>query len=170
MSHPPRRSGPRVVAVVGPADAGDDLAAAAYSIGRGLAEAGVTVVTGGLGGVMAAACRGAAEAGGATVGLLPGTDAGDANPWVTVAVPTGLGEGRNLLVVRAASVVVAVGGSWGTLSEVALACRTGVPVVALHGWQLADPAGAPPDGGPLAVTTPDEAVHRALDALAALGD
>jgi hypothetical protein len=93
------------------------------------------------------------------VGLLPGTDRAAANRWVTVAIPTGLGELRNGLVVRAADAVVAVGGSWGTLSEVALALRTGVPVVALGFWEL--PA---PDGGPAVETASDpaDAARRAL--------
>lgn len=106
------------------------------------------VVTGGLGGVMAEACRGAASAGGVTVGLLPGLDPRDANPWVSVAVPTGLGELRNGLVVRAAGAVVAVGGGYGTLSEIALALKAGKPVVGIRSWEIpgvvavADAAGA----------------------------
>ena len=94
------------------------------------------MVTGGLGGVMAAACRGAVGAGGVTVGILPGAERRAANEWVTVAIPTGLGELRNGLVVRAADAVVAVGGAYGTLSEVALALKTGVPVIGLHTWAI----------------------------------
>jgi uncharacterized protein (TIGR00725 family) len=124
------------VAVVGPGDASPEDARDAEVIGRGIAEAGGVVVCGGLGGVMAAACRGAAEAGGMTVGILPGTDRAAANQWVRVALPTGLGELRNGLVVRAADVVVAVGGAYGTLSEVALALKTGVPVVGLRTWAI----------------------------------
>ena len=126
------------VAVVGPSSASDEQAAAAEQLGAALAERGHVVVCGGGGGVMAAAARGATRAGGIVVGLLPGDDraAGDAN--LTIAIPTGLGEMRNALVVRSADVVVAVGGSWGTLSEVALAVRTGVPVVALGSWHVMD--------------------------------
>ena len=113
----------------------------AEALGRGLAERGHVVVCGGLGGVMEAVARGAADAGGVVVGLLPGTDRADANPHVTVAIPTGLGELRNGLLVRSSDVVVSVGGSWGTLSEVALAVRTGVPVVAIRGWQVPAAAG-----------------------------
>jgi uncharacterized protein (TIGR00725 family) len=101
-----------------------------------VAEAGAIVVTGGLGGAMEAACRGAADAGGLTLGLLPGVDRADANPWVQVAVPTGLGELRNGVVVRTADVVVAIRGGWGTLSEVALARKLGRPVVGLGAWEL----------------------------------
>jgi uncharacterized protein (TIGR00725 family) len=129
------------VAVVGPSQASADELAAAHALGRGLAERGHVVLCGGHGGVMEAVARGAAEAGGVVVGLLPGTDRAEANPHVTVAIPTGLGEMRNALLVRSSDVVVSVGGSWGTLSEVALAVRTGVPVVALHSWLLpGDPA------------------------------
>ncbi|WP_421742470.1 TIGR00725 family protein [Cellulomonas sp.] len=132
------------VGVVGPSDAAPDELGAAESLGRGLAERGHVVVCGGLGGVMAAVSRGAAGAGGTVVGLLPGADRADANPDVTVAIPTGLGEMRNALLVRSSDVVVSVGGSWGTLSEVALAVRTGVPVVAIDGWRVPAPAEGPP--------------------------
>jgi uncharacterized protein (TIGR00725 family) len=141
------------VAVVGPGEASADELESAYAIGCGLASRGAVVVCGGLGGVMAAACRGASEAGGMTVGLLPGSERGDANAWVRVAIPTGLGELRNGLVVRAADALVAVGGAYGTLSEVALGLKTGVPVVGLGTWEL--------DGIERA-SGPAEAVERAL--------
>jgi uncharacterized protein (TIGR00725 family) len=124
------------VAVVGPGDASPAEVEAAEAIGRGIAQAGDALVCGGLGGVMAAACRGAASAGGLTIGILPGSDRAAANEWVRVALPTGLGELRNGLVVRAADVVVAVGGAYGTLSEVALALKTGVPVIGLGTWAI----------------------------------
>ena len=132
------------VGVVGPSDASADEVADAVAVGRGLAERGHVVVCGGLGGVMEAVSRGAAEAGGVVVGLLPGYSRADANPHVTVAIPTGLGELRNGLLVRSSDVLVSVGGSWGTLSEVALAVRTGVPVVALRGWRISDDDGPRP--------------------------
>jgi uncharacterized protein (TIGR00725 family) len=122
--------------VVGAGDADAGQRTAAQEVGRLLAEAGAVVVTGGLGGVMEAASKGAREAGGTTLGLLPGTDRRDANAWLSVAVPTGLGEMRNALVVRAADGVIAVGGVWGTLSEIAFARKTGKPVVALESWDL----------------------------------
>lgn len=105
------------------------LLRAAEEIGRRLAEAGAVLVCGGLGGVMEASARGAVRAGGLTVGILPGKDAETANPWIRVPLATGLGEGRNVLVVRGADAVIAVGGTWGTLSEVALARKIGVPVI-----------------------------------------
>lgn len=150
------------LAVVGPGDTADErLLAAAYSVGRQAAERAAVLVCGGLGGVMEAASRGAREHGGVTVGLLPGLDRGAANPYVDVALPTGLGQGRNLLVVRAADAVIAVGGSWGTLSEIALACREGKRVISLFGWQVTDTAGgAVPGTTPAA--DPDQAVRLAF--------
>lgn len=124
------------VAVVGPGDASEEERSTAEEIGRGLAEHGAVVVCGGLGGVMAAACRGAGEAGGTALGILPGTSRDDANEWVTVAIPTGMGELRNGLVVRAADAVIAVGGAHGTLAEIALALKTGVPVIGMRTWDI----------------------------------
>ena len=126
----------RYVAVVGPGEASAEEVAAAEDVGRGLAKAGAHVVCGGLGGVMAAACRGASQAGGRTIGILPGADRAAANEWVEVAIATGLGELRNGLVVRAADAVIAVGGAYGTLSEIALALKTGVPVIGLGTWEI----------------------------------
>lgn len=152
-------SSPRYIAVVGPGEgAGAAQVAAAHEVGRLLAVAGATVLTGGLGGVMAAATEGATAAGGITVALLPGDDRSVSS--ATVAIPTGFGELRNALLVRAADAVIAVGGSWGTLSEIALAQRTGVPVVCLGGWEVRDPAGAPTDL--LGADSAAEAVAAAL--------
>ncbi len=108
----------------------------AEQVGRFLARGGAVVVTGGLGGVMAAASRGAAVAGGMTVGILPGSDPDDANEYVRVPVATGLGFARNLVVVTAADAVVAIGGRHGTLSEIGLALRMGRSVVALASWRV----------------------------------
>ena len=122
------------VGISGPSAAGPhDLADAAH-VARWAAEHGHVVVCGGLDGVMAAAARGAADAGVTPVGLLPGETRDGAAEGLTVTLPTGLGEIRNALLVRACDVLVCVGGSWGTLSELALAVRTGVPVVALRTW------------------------------------
>ncbi|MFP5321557.1 MAG: TIGR00725 family protein [Acidimicrobiia bacterium] len=148
------------VAVVGPGHATPAEESAAEVVGAELARAGALVVCGGLGGVMAAACRGAASAGGTTLGLLPGVDRSDANEWVTVAVPTGLGEGRNALVVRTADAVVAVGGAYGTLSEIALALRAGTPVVGWRTWDLTSPGG---QAAPIVhVDDPADAARTAL--------
>lgn len=127
------------VGVVGPgAGATAGQVRMAEEVGGLLAEHGLVVVTGGLGGVMEGAARGCEQAGGLSVGLLPGPDRGVANPHSTVTLPTGLGELRNGLLVRSCDAVVAVGSSWGTLSEVSLAARTGVPVVLLGWGDLAD--------------------------------
>ena len=148
------------VAVVGGSEASVTELERAEEVGRALAAGGAIVLTGGRGGVMAAASRGAAQAGGLTVGLLPGHDRAEANEWVTVAIPTGLGELRNGLLVRAADALVAVGGAYGTLSEVALALRAGTPVLGLGTWAIE---------GVEAVDSPAEAAARAL-AAATRGD
>ncbi len=122
---------PPRVAVVGAASVDDALYARARRLGAVLAERGAIVVCGGRSGVMEAAARGAAEAGGITVGILPGRDGEAANPWITVALPTGLGEARNALVARAGEAVLGVAGGWGTLSELALAAKMGIPAATL---------------------------------------
>jgi uncharacterized protein (TIGR00725 family) len=126
------------VAVIGPSIATDAEVAHADEVGRRLAERGAVVVCGGLGGVMEAVSRGAATAGGTVLGILPGADRSEANEHVTVVVSTGMGEMRNPLIVRAADAVIAVGGAYGTLSEIAFALRTGVPVVGIGTWDLDD--------------------------------
>jgi uncharacterized protein (TIGR00725 family) len=141
--------------VVGPGDASGEVDAAAEAVGRGLADHGAVVVCGGLGGAMEAACRGAKRGGGLTVGLLPGADRDAANRYVDVAVATGLGEGRNVLVVRAVDVLVAVGGGHGTLSEIALALKAGKRVVGISTWAIE---------GVEAVGSAEEAVAAALAA------
>ncbi|MGH9182767.1 MAG: TIGR00725 family protein [Acidimicrobiales bacterium] len=148
------------VAVCGAGEATPAEVEVAEAVGRGLAGAGAVVVCGGLGGVMEAACRGARRAGGITVGILPGDDRSTANPYLTVALPTGLGELRNGLVVRAADAVIAVGGGYGTLSEIALALKTRVPVVGLDTWGPS--RGGRPVGGVVTAADPDGAVARAL--------
>jgi uncharacterized protein (TIGR00725 family) len=139
------------VAVVGAGDASAQELHAAEEIGAGLAADGAVVVTGGLGGVMEAACRGARSRHGRTLGILPGDDRDAANGWVEIAVATGLGELRNGLVVRAADLVVAVGGGHGTLSEIALALKLGRPVVGVGTWEV---------HGVEHVSTPAEALNR----------
>ena len=136
----------RYAAVVGPARCDDELAGVAREVGRGLAASGFTVVTGGEGGTMEAASRGAHEAGGTVVGVLPGTDRSRANLYADITVVTGIGHARNLAVAASADVVVAVGGEWGTLSEIALGGAIGRPVVMLAGWRL-EHAGGFPAGG-----------------------
>jgi uncharacterized protein (TIGR00725 family) len=148
------------IAVVGPAEADTDLHEAAAGVGRALAEAGARVVCGGLGGVMEAAARGAREAGGDVIGVLPSADPADANPHVTHVVATGAGQARNVAVVASADAVVALGGSWGTLSEIAHARRLGRPVIALAGWELSGPGTA----GLIRATDAPDAAASALAA------
>ena len=141
---------------MGAGTATDPVRRVAEETGRLLAEAGAIVVTGGRTGVMEAASKGAREAGGLTLGILPGGNRSEANPYVQVAVPTGMGEARNALVVRAADGVIAIGGEWGTLSEIALARKGGKPVVGIGSWELE---------GVEAVEGPAEAVASVLHRL-----
>jgi uncharacterized protein (TIGR00725 family) len=142
------------VGVIGASEPTESQFDAAEVVGRALARGGATVITGGRGGVMAAASKGAAQAGGTTVGLLPGEHRSDANEHVQVAIATGLGELRNGLIVRSADALVAVGGSYGTLSEIALALRAGVPVVGFDTWEIE---------GVERAQTPEAAASRALE-------
>jgi uncharacterized protein (TIGR00725 family) len=148
------------VAVCGPATATEQEEEWAEQVGRRLGEAGAVVVCGGLGGVMDAAARGATGAGGIVIGILPGQDRLGASEHLTVAIPTGMGEARNALIARAADAVIAIGGEWGTLSEIALARKMGKPVVGLQTWELGDRA-----EGVTPVDTVDEAVGRAFELL-----
>jgi uncharacterized protein (TIGR00725 family) len=141
------------VAVIG---SGREHEARAEEVGRLLAERGCTVVTGGLGEVMAAAARGAKKAGGTTIGILPGENRAEANEWIDHVVVTGIGHARNLAVAASGDAVIAVGGSWGTLTEVGFAMRLGRRVVALgSAWELQ---------GVERAATPAEAVEAALRA------
>jgi hypothetical protein len=146
---------PARVAVIGAGSASAEETATAEAVGAALARAGAVVICGGLGGVMEAAARGAAEAGGLTVGILPGSDASGANAWIRLPLATGMGEARNALVVRAAEAVLAIGGEWGTLSEIALARKMGLDVALL---------GAPPAEG-LGLPRFDDATEAAEWAL-----
>jgi uncharacterized protein (TIGR00725 family) len=142
------------VAVVGASRPTDAQAEAAERVGAELGRAGAIVINGGGSGVMAAASKGATEAGGTVLGILPGTDRSAANPWVGIALPTGLGELRNGLIVRAADVVLAIGGAYGTLSEIALALATGVPVIGYDTWTIP---------GAEVADSPGQAVTMALE-------
>jgi hypothetical protein len=149
LGEPPLR-----ISVIGAGEASPEECRLAEAVGRALGEAGAVVITGGLGGVMEAASRGCTEVGGTTVGFLPGRDASDANEWVSLPLATAMGESRNSLVVRAGEAVVAIGGSWGTLSEIALARKMGHSVVLL---------GEPPVDLPLPrAERPEEASAWAL--------
>ncbi len=150
------------VAICGPDPAPAEVAADAEAVGRLLAEAGAVVVCGGHGGAMEAAARGARTAGGLVVGILPGSDRRDANPYVSVAIATGMGELRNGLIVRTADALIAVGGEFGTLSEIALALKTGVPVVGLGTWELSKSGTSIAPDPIVRAATPQDAVAAAL--------
>lgn len=155
------------IAVIGAGDCdqSSEVARLAEEVGRRLAEAGVTVVCGGLGGVMEAASRGAAQAGGEAIGIVPGVSVEDANPHCTHVVASAIGYARNLAVVASGDVVIAVGGEWGTLSEIGHARTFGKTVVALRSWDLTGRErmeGAP---GVIPVEEAEEAVRAALDAI-----
>jgi uncharacterized protein (TIGR00725 family) len=166
-AHSPRSERARQVAVIGSSrlELGSELGRLAEEVGRGLAEAGVAVVCGGLGGVMEAVCRGAAGAGGTAIGIVPGDSVEEANPFCTQVVATGIGRARNLAVVSSGEVVIAIGGEWGTLSEIGFARAIGRTVVALRSWELSgrdEMAGAP---GVVPADSADEAVAAALAVL-----
>ncbi len=144
----------KILAVIGAGACDEALAAQAHAVGRLLAERGCAVVTGGLGGVMEAASRGAFEVGGLVIGVLPGPSPDDANPWVGVAIATGMGDARNTILANTAEAFVAVGGSHGTLSEIAFALKRGKRVVSLGSWEV--------DPEIVVATTPEAAVELAL--------
>ncbi|MDP3880000.1 MAG: TIGR00725 family protein, partial [Dehalococcoidales bacterium] len=125
------------VAVIGGSQPTAEEAALAEEVGRELARQGIVLICGGLGGVMEAACRGASEEGGVTIGILPGDTADMANPYVQIPIVTGIGYARNISVVKSARAVIAVGGSYGTLSEIAHARQGGIPVIGLKTWKIA---------------------------------
>ncbi len=148
------------IAVIGGAEASPEETAAAEAVGRVLAQRGAVLICGGRGGVMEAACRGARSAGGLTIGILPGTTPKEANPYVDIPIVTGMGEARNVIIIRTAQAVIAIGGGYGTLSEIAYALQYGVPVVGLGTWELTRPGHPSP---PIhRAETPEEAVELAL--------
>ena len=132
------------ISVIGGRDVSPELLAAAEAVGAEIARRGHTLVSGGLTGVMEAASRGARSAGGHTVAILPGDDPHEANPHVEFVIPSGLGVARNTLVVRSGDAVIAVGGSYGTLSEIAFALQFGKPLIGIGTWPLEEPDGADP--------------------------
>jgi uncharacterized protein (TIGR00725 family) len=127
-----------LIAVVGAGVCDEKIYKLAETAGRALAKAGFTIICGGLGGVMEAACKGAVFAGGETIGILPGDDPKQANPYVQIPVATGMGIGRNIIIIRSASVVLAIDGKYGTLSEIAFALQLGKPVVGLETWAISE--------------------------------
>lgn len=139
------------IAVIGHGQATPGEYEAAYATGRLVAEKGAVLVCGGLSGVMEAACKGARNAGGITVGILPGTEGG--NPYLDIVIRTGLGHARNILVVLSADAVIAVGGEYGTLSEIAMALKSCRPVYGINTWDI---------DGVMPCSSPEDAVTRAV--------
>ena len=150
------------IAVIGAGEPPPEAVPLAEEVGRELARRGAIVVTGGLRGIMEAACRGAKEAGGSTIGILPGTDPRDANPYVDVTICTGIGYARNLAVVRSGRAVIAVSGAYGTLSEIAHALGDGIPVIGLATWTIA--RGGSVDASIQVADSPADAVDKAIAA------
>ena len=149
-----------IIAVCGAGRCDAAQAAQAEAVGHGIALAGAALVCGGLGGVMAAACHGARQAGGLTIGILPGANRRAANPDVVIPIATGMGHARNVIIVQTADVVIAIGGEYGTLSEIALARKVGRMVIGLGTWGLGQDMASQPHL--LEVHTPEEAVRAAL--------
>jgi hypothetical protein len=144
-----------IIAVCGAGRSETELDSLSEAVGRRIALAGAALICGGLGGVMAAACRGARTVGGVTIGILPGADRREANPDVLIPIATNMGEARNVIIVQTADAVIAIGGEYGTLSEIALARKMGRPVIGLQTWALGD-------AHIIAAQDPDEAVTFAL--------
>jgi uncharacterized protein (TIGR00725 family) len=149
-----------IIAVIGDSACSAEEAKLAETVGELLAQQGVIVLCGGLGGVMEAVCRGTKSKGGLTVGILPGQDSSMANPWVDIPVVTGLGEARNVVVVKSAQAVIAIGGSYGTLSEIAYALKSRVPIIGLNTWSLS--RNGREDDSIIRVQTATEAVAKAI--------
>jgi uncharacterized protein (TIGR00725 family) len=150
----------KVIAVIGSREASPDELKLAEDVGRELAKQGAVLVCGGLTGVMEAVCRGASSAGGLTVGILPGDNAKTANPYVQVPIVTGMGYARNIAVIKSAQAVIAIGGSYGTLSEIAHALQSGIPVIGLGTWTIS--RNSQEDTSIIRIEKPGDAVALAL--------
>ncbi|MBN1678502.1 MAG: TIGR00725 family protein [Candidatus Thermoplasmatota archaeon] len=154
----------RIIGVIGSSEASQDLMVLAEKVGEELARQGAAVVCGGMNGVMEAACKGARRLGGLTIGIIPSNDKEDANPYVQVPIVTGMGVGRNVMLVKTADVLIAIGGEFGTLSEIAHALDLGKIVVGLGTWKL-EKARPSPIPNLIEANSPKEAVEIALKAI-----
>ena len=151
----------RFIAVIGGGQPSPQEAQLAEAVGRELAVRGAILVCGGLGGVMEAACKGAQSEGGVTIGILPGESRQAANPYVQIPIVTGIGYARNLALVKSAQAVIAIGGSYGTLSEISHALQSGIPVIGLNTWSLF--RNGQQDNSIILAQNPTEAVNKALN-------
>jgi len=154
----------RFIAVIGGGECSAQEAEMAEAVGRELARRGAILVCGGLGGVMKAACKGASSGGGVTIGILPGDNNKEANPYVKIPIVTGMGYARNIAVVKSAQAVIAIGGNYGTLSEISHALQSGIPVIGLNTWSLS--RNGQPDNSIIPAQDPTEAVNKALSLIA----
>jgi hypothetical protein len=150
-----------IIAVIGAREPSPEEIGLAEEVGKEIARQDAALICGGLGGTMEAACRGAASEGGTTIGVLPGDDPDEANPHVQIPIVTGMGFARNVVVVRSANAVVAIGGSYGTLSEIAYALSGNTPVIGLNTWSLS--RNGKQDDSIIYVQRPSEAVKKALE-------
>jgi len=151
----------KFIAVIGGSEPSAEEAQMAEKVGRELAKRGAILVCGGLGGVMEAACRGAQSEGGLTIGILPGESRQAANPYIQIPIVTGMGYARNVAVVKSAQAVIAIGGSYGTLSEISHALQSGIPVIGLNTWSLS--RNGQPDNSIIPAQNSVEAVDKALN-------
>jgi len=152
-----------IIAVIGDSSCSVEESELAETVGEQLAERGATVICGGLGGVMEAVCRGAKSKGGLTIGVLPGEDSSMANQYIDIPIVTGVGYARNMAVVKSAQAAIAIGGNYGTLSEIAYALKRGIPVIGLNTWSLSRNG---QEGDPIIrVSNAAEAVDRAIAAV-----
>ena len=151
----------KFIAVIGGGECLPQEAETAEVVGREIARQGAILVCGGLGGVMEAACKGAHSEGGVTIGILPGDKRQPANPYVQIPIVTGIGYARNVIVVKSAQAVIAVGGSYGTLSEISHALQNGIPVIGLNTWSLS--RNGQQASSIILVKNPAEAVSKALN-------
>ncbi len=151
----------KIIAVIGGSEPSSEEARLAEEVGCELARQGATLVCGGLGGVMEAACRGASSEGGVTIGILPGDSPETANPYVQIPIATSIGYARNISVVKSAQAVIAVGGSYGTLSEIAHALQGNIPVIGLNTWSMS--RNNQPDNSIIQAQNSTEAVNKALN-------
>ncbi len=154
----------KFIAVIGASEPSAQETKLAEEVGRELARRGVIPVCGGLGGIMEASCRGASSEGGLTIGILPGESRRAANPYVQIPIATGIGYARNIVVVKSAQAAIAIGGSYGTLSEIAYALQSGLPVISLNTWSLS--RNGRQDNSIIPAENPVEAVEKALELIA----
>ena len=160
-----------IISVIGEGDTSPEVTPLAEQVGKELADRGITLLCGGGGGVMEAACRGAKTSGGITIGILPGSNPNEANAWIDIPVCTGLGNGRNVIVVKSGSAVIAIGGKYGTLSEIGHALSLNIPVIGLGTWAISknrmlDPSINVADNATDAVDKAVNAAHKHITSLA----